>query len=1106
MTTRTSVVCRASDRRAIVKRKNVEAGSGTWNGIDYVEFNGQPGMDRLLVYLLCPIPAESAQRKQAFQGLLPSHFLLWDEVTRRSIKIVDISRLTGTSARLKAEEPLCPGRCYRLTLRYPSKVDPQFANYGFTATAETTEVDPEPQPDSPPPTPTEPQPNYLARDYASFRQLLLDRLALIMPEWKERHVPDLGLTLVEAFAYVGDYLSYYQDAVATEAYLHTARQRISVRRHARLVDYQLHEGCNARTFVHLEVDGDLTLDPQDAFFITAHPDAKYAGRPALAASTLERVPENSFQPFEIVCTQAKRSALEPQDIKNVLGLVYCLIANASSDSNSITACVARFIWSRLPIEMQKQLQICIENGQGSLCAKLEEGVIKELVKIVREFRLRDEIRYGCAANPELPHVPSKPVGCSATNLSILGAALEGHVARSPNERQAFYRAHNEIAIYTWSGRQCCLPKGTTRATLKDGDPTCMPQSVSPNGQTSNSNELPCGQRPNVAQVEIWELRNLQCGDLLVFEEVRGPKTQLPADANPAHRQVVRLTKVNCTIDPLTCQQIIEIEWDEKDALHFSLCISSVGPVDLGCQLNEQISIARGNVVLVDHGLRTDEPQWLGEVHYQPASATCDQDDALPSVPQEPDRAELLRPVLQSDLTFAAPIKCSNTAAELLAQKPHDGSPAIRVFGFPMATEAVDSARDADVPPPTLINLDDVHDPLNLLLRFNSFALDEQRRLEAMLPPAEARFLQETRAKVRRDQLHALQLSQASSCLDNACQPKPPLESALLELDERRQSFAKALRAAVLWQPKAHLMQSQPAEQHFVVEVDNERRSHLRFGDNDQGRLPPAEMSFYANYRRGNGTAGNVGAEKIVHLVYRHEQVGGIRAVRNVLPAIGGRDAETLDHARLIAPRQYLKPRRAITADDYATIARREFANQVQQARANLSWMGTWYEAAVAIDPFSAVRDAELLRRNVETTLEKYRRIGHLLRVSLPIYVGLDIAMTVCVKPGYLRAHVRQELLDLFGSGVRSDGTKGFFSPDTFTFGDSLYLSRLVSAAKQVAGVENMLVTRFERYGHSDVVALQAGVLDFAPLEIPRLDNDPLHPEFGRFCLEMRGER
>ena len=79
-------------------------------------------------------------------------------------------------------------------------------------------------------------------------------------------MPDLGVTLVELLAYVGDYLSYYQDAVATEAYLDTARLRISVRRHARLVDYAMHEGCNARAWVCVEVGRPLEIEAdQDAF-------------------------------------------------------------------------------------------------------------------------------------------------------------------------------------------------------------------------------------------------------------------------------------------------------------------------------------------------------------------------------------------------------------------------------------------------------------------------------------------------------------------------------------------------------------------------------------------------------------------------------------------------------------------------------------------------------------------------------------------------------------------------------------------------------------------------------------------------------------------------
>lgn len=95
--------------------------------------------------------------------------------------------------------------------------------------------------------------DYLARDYQSLRRLLFDRLTALLPGWRESHPADITHALVEAMAYVGDQLSYYQDAVATEAYLGTARRRISVARHARLVDYHMHEGCNARVWVQIEV-------------------------------------------------------------------------------------------------------------------------------------------------------------------------------------------------------------------------------------------------------------------------------------------------------------------------------------------------------------------------------------------------------------------------------------------------------------------------------------------------------------------------------------------------------------------------------------------------------------------------------------------------------------------------------------------------------------------------------------------------------------------------------------------------------------------------------------------------------------------------------------
>ncbi len=115
-----------------------------------------------------------------------------------------------------------------------------------------------------PPQPyTFPTIDYLAKDYNSFRRLMFDRLSTLIPDWQERNPADVGVALVEMLAYVGDYLSYYQDTVATEAYLGTARKRVSVRRHARTLDYQMHDGCNARTWLCLYVNAQVDIPEPD---------------------------------------------------------------------------------------------------------------------------------------------------------------------------------------------------------------------------------------------------------------------------------------------------------------------------------------------------------------------------------------------------------------------------------------------------------------------------------------------------------------------------------------------------------------------------------------------------------------------------------------------------------------------------------------------------------------------------------------------------------------------------------------------------------------------------------------------------------------------------
>src|SRR5215469_1145155 len=534
-----------------------------------------------------------------------------------------------------------------------------------------------------PSTPIEhPAISYLAKDYASFRQLILDRIAVLSPEWQEQNAADVGIALIELLAYAGDYLSYRQDAVATEAYLGTARRRISVRRHARLVDYQLHEGANARTWLQVDVTADTV----------------------------------------------KTQATDPS-----------------------------------PLPAGTRLLTLIP-GQSPRLPTNTPGLDAWLAQATAVFETMDPAPAG------------------------------------------LYAAHNEIRFYTWGALECCLPKGATRATLAGA------------------------------------LTNLKKGDVLLFEEVLGPRTGVSGDADPGHRCTVRLIQDPAVLkDPIggafaqppnnNPVDVTEIQWGSDDALPFPLCISAQLDSEHGGAVKSGISVARGNMVLTDHGLTiTKEP--LGPV-----------------------------------------------------------------------------------PPPT---------------QFRSLIVADRCN-----PPAPEPVLPRFRPRLAREPL-----TQVVPVVD----PAAPA-SSMLTGDPR-----KALPAIQLhdntgrsWQLVADLLASDALANDFVVEVDDDGTAQLRFGDDTNGARPLAGTLFSATYRFGNGTAGNIGADQLAHIVSDNSNIA---RVRNPLPAQGGTQSESIEDVRQRAPTAFQTQQRAVTLEDYAAAAASH--PQVQRAAASFRWTGSWRTVFVAV--------------------------------------------------------------------------------------------------------------------------------------------------------------
>ena len=228
-------------------------------------------------------------------------------------------------------------------------------------------------------------------------------------------------------------------------------------------------------------------------------------------------------------------------------------------------------------------------------------------------------------------------------------------------------------------------------------------------------------------------------------------------------------------------------------------------------------------------------------------APCGDTGCPPDVVNVPGR---FRPALQeTPLTFGQPSAWGAPAVHLLRQDPRLAFPHISLMSIPPAPgsqEAMFTLQD-------LLNPDDLaqaiashpeaHSYLNSQLSTGTLEHLEQLRQD---------LEEEGQGSVSGELLNFLRLD---------------LHNLLLN-----------------WSPRPDLLGSQSGDAHFVAEMDEDGRAHLRFGDGDLGLRPQVGSSFIAVYRTGNGPAGNLGAEAIQYVMLRKTSLGDATLrQRNPLP-------------------------------------------------------------------------------------------------------------------------------------------------------------------------------------------------------------------------------
>jgi hypothetical protein len=1188
-------VRRRQDLEAYNRRGN------SLNGIDYLEVippEATGGIPLLVVFLYVGLPSPNS--------LTPKNFTITGGTRTTNIGVEWVQRFVDLSAPLSAlvrsnvtvldpgatnvvvVKPTSDGDFSTYTLWIVDAADPSQppANFDTLLSRTTFGFKVEcPQNFDCNPTkvcPTEflePVIDYLAKDFNSFNTLMLNRLSLINPTWQERHPADMGVALVELLAYVGDQLSYYQDAVATEAYLGTARRRISIRRHARLLDYFMHDGCNSRAWVTMKIDpsvdglvvpmgtGLLTGSKGDSTVITGDLDRALVG--AMVFETMADVAlyssHNDIQFYtwheEDCCLPLGGTAVTLRNDNNALDRKAFALTGVSGlgtggAEGDLVAAMAAASTTTSGTSTSDQNVLTVASTVGFSAGDVvvispgnpdQESAVVSYVQGTT-LVLKSNLGTSHPADPLVPEaVYSVPL---ATYLLdnygadwVLGARYainSGPTGQSTTGTTSTVLQDSGATWTTgeWAGDYLEYNSGPAEGQSRrivSNTPTSIatdpgsPFSPSPSGANDSFSIVtenvtitvsdgvhsasvvfevppPATSVPETASFTVdgkagdelvipppasGQLRfmahTLRIGDVLIFEEVRSPTTGRVADADPSHRCAVRLTGVTARTDPLDPTPLLDVSWDAADAPPFPLCLEDVDDPDHG-NLPLPASMAHGNVVLADNG----QTRRLGTL---PLVAAANGESAPGGTPNV---LEVASPMWVVNQWVGYQLEYTSGPAEgqsLLIASNTEDSIATAVAFSPAPTPG--GGDSFTISSPEYANAQG-----NFFIGYTEF-LGNTPGGDAETDTG-GRFLPG--------------LSYQPLTFAAPFDPKLPASSAF-EYDVRTAlPSVTVFGQGQVWTPVRDLLSSGAFDYEFVTEVDNDGTAYLRFGDGTLGNAPsPSTIQdpnpFYAIYRMGNGISGNVGREAISRVVnasvygeaVQSEEpfIGtGILSVRNPMEAQGGTDPEPVEDVREFAPYAFDSQERAVVTQDYEGVLAKYPG--VEQGYAQLKWTGSWWTWYVSVDRTAGLAVDPAFKARVETYLNSYRMAGYDLEITDPVFVPLDIEMHVCAAPGFNPDTVRKALLDAFSNGVLPDGTKGFFYPDNFRFGQTVFLSTVYATATKVAGVSSVVVKVFQRYGKVDQGELEAGEILFAPSEVARCDNDPSFPENGILVIAVDG--
>jgi len=225
-----------------------------------------------------------------------------------------------------------------------------------------------------------------------------------------------------------------------------------------------------------------------------------------------------------------------------------------------------------------------------------------------------------------------------------------------------------------------------------------------------------------------------------------------------------------------------------------------------------------------------------------------------------------------------------------------------------------------------------------------------------------------------------------------------------------------------------------------------------------GALPPkGSLLIMKSYRHGGGQAGNVGRSSIQVL---QNPIPFVERVQNRISARGGRDAETLENAKLRVPGHLRTLQRAVTAEDFEYLTKQAAPGQVGRVYCLQPPLTQRGENKVLVIPSVPVLKGYIspesldlssdTREIIETYLDERRLLSTKLEVTTPVYQWVETEVTISATRHYDFEKVRQavesrlfEFLNPLIGGMDGEG---------WPFGRDLLVADVMAALSSVEGV------------------------------------------------------